>query len=187
MDVRDNQLHLGDCPAEALAEAFGTPLYVYEEDIVRRQCRAMREAFAAAQPELHYAVKANHTPAVLRILRDEGMGIDAVSPFEVRLCLELGFKPEQILFTGNNTSEEDFAYCLSEGVPINVGSLVELERFGRLCPGGRVSLRINPDVGAGHLANRRGPPRRRPRPRHEALRQRRGRRPDEPRLHARHP
>lgn len=150
MDVRDNHLYLGDCPVRALVEAFGTPLYVYEEQVVRRQGRAMREAFAAAQPDLHYAVKANHNPVLLRILRDEGMGIDAVSPFEVRLCLELGFKPEQILFTGNNTSEAEFAYCLAEGVPINVGSLVELERYGRLNPGGRVSLRINPDVGAGH-------------------------------------
>ena len=150
MDVRDNQLCLGGCTAEALVDAFGTPLYVYEEDVIRRQCRAMREAFAAAQPELHYAVKANHNPAILRIVRDEGLGIDAVSPFEVRLCLELGFKPEQILFTGNNTSEGEFAYCLTEGVPINVGSLVELERYGKLNPGGRVSLRINPDVGAGH-------------------------------------
>ena len=150
MDVRDNQLCLGECPVQALVDAFGTPLYVYEEDVIRRQCRAMREAFAAAQPDLHYAVKANFNPALLRILRDEGLGIDAVSPFEVRLCLELGFKPEQILFTGSNTSESDFAYCLSEGVPINVGSLVELERYGRLSPGGRVSLRINPDVGAGH-------------------------------------
>ena len=150
MDVRENQLYLGDCAAAALAEAFGTPLYVYEEDVVRRQCRAMREAFAAAEPELHYAVKANFNPAVLRILRDEGLSIDAVSPFEVRLCLELGFKPAQILFTGNNTTEEELAYCLAEHVPINVGSLVELERFGRLSPGGRISLRINPDVGAGH-------------------------------------
>ncbi|HKI98534.1 MAG TPA: diaminopimelate decarboxylase [bacterium] len=150
MDVRDNQLFLGDCAVEALADAFGTPLYVYEEDIIRRQCRAMREAFAAAQPDLHYAVKANFNPAILRILRDEGLGIDAVSPFEVRLCLEMGFKPEQILFTGSNTSEEDFAYCISQGVPINAGSLVELERFGRMSPGGRISLRINPDVGAGH-------------------------------------
>jgi diaminopimelate decarboxylase len=150
MDVRNNQLCLGDCTVQSLLDAFGTPLYVYEEDVVRRQCRSMREAFAPARPDLHYAVKANFNPAILRILRDEGVGIDAVSPFEVRLCLELGFKPEQILFTGNNTSEGDFAYCLEQGVPVNVGSLVELERYGRLNPGGRVSLRINPDVGAGH-------------------------------------
>ncbi|MEE8435667.1 MAG: diaminopimelate decarboxylase [bacterium] len=150
MDVRDNQLYLGGCQAKALADAFGTPLYVYEEEAIRRQCRQMREAFAAVQPDLHYAVKANANPALLDILKGEGFHIDAVSPFEVRLCLGAGFQPEQILFTGNNTSEEDYRYCLEKGVPVNVGSLVELDRYGRLNSGGTVSLRINPDVGAGH-------------------------------------
>ncbi|NIP73079.1 MAG: diaminopimelate decarboxylase, partial [Gammaproteobacteria bacterium] len=46
MEVRDNQLLLGSCAVSALAEAFGTPLYVYEEDVIRRQCRDLREAFA---------------------------------------------------------------------------------------------------------------------------------------------
>lgn len=150
MEVQDNRLMLGGCSVESLAEAFGTPLYVYREEAIRRQCRAFREAFAAAEPDLHYAVKANHTPAVLRVLREEGLNIDAVSPFEVQLCLELGFGPEQILFTGNNTTEAELRYCLEQGVQVNVGSLGELERYGRLNPGGAVSVRINPDVGAGH-------------------------------------
>ena len=150
MDVRQNRLFLGGCAAEALAEEFGTPLYVYEEAVVRRQCRLLREGFAEARPEIHYAVKANPNPAILRVLRSEGMGIDAVSPLEVRLCLELGFRPEEIIFTGNNTSEAELAGCLERGVSINVGSLSELERYGRLNPGGRVACRINPDVGDGH-------------------------------------
>lgn len=150
MEVRDNKLHLGGSDAEALAEAFGTPLYVYEEDVIRRQCRVMREAFAQCAPDLHYALKANFSPAVLGVVREEGLHIDAVSPFEVRLCLEHGFAPGQILFTGNNTTEEELRYCLEQGVQINVGSLRELERFGQVAPGGRVSIRVNPDVGAGH-------------------------------------
>ena len=150
MDVRDNRLLLGGCEAEALAGDFGTPLYVYEEEVIRGQCRLFRESFAAAAPDIHYAMKANFNPAILAIVRHEGLFIDAVSPFEVRLALEVGFPPEQILFTGNNTSEEELRFCLERGVPLNVGSLTELERFGRLSPGGRVGLRINPDVGAGH-------------------------------------
>ena len=150
MDVRDNRLLLGGCEAEALAGDFGTPLYVYEEEVIRGQCRLFRESFAAAAPDIHYAMKANFNPAILAIVRHEGLFIDAVSPFEVRLALEVGFPPERILFTGNNTSEEELRFCLERGVPLNVGSLTELERFGRLSPGGRVGLRINPDVGAGH-------------------------------------
>ncbi|HUJ75752.1 MAG TPA: diaminopimelate decarboxylase [bacterium] len=150
LDVRGNRLFLGGCAAEDLARQFGTPLYVYEEDVLRRQCRAMRQSFAGAPADLHYAVKANHNPSLLRVLKDEGLCIDAVSPFEVRLCLELGFPPGQILFTGNNTTEDELRYCLQRGVPVNVGSLDELEAYGRLNPGGAVAVRINPDLGAGH-------------------------------------
>ncbi|MCZ6749964.1 MAG: diaminopimelate decarboxylase [SAR324 cluster bacterium] len=150
MDVRDNELYLGGCRAEALAERFGTPLYVYEEEVIRAQCRLFRESFAEVEPDIHYALKANPNPSLLRILKDEGMGIDAVSPLEVRLCLELGFLPGQIIFSGNNTTQEEQRFCLERGVPINVGSLSELERYGRLSPGGSVAVRINPDVGDGH-------------------------------------
>jgi len=153
LTVRDNRLYLGECSAESLAQEFGTPLYVYDESSLRARCRELHEAFRAAQPDFHYAVKANFNPSLLRILKEEGFGIDAVSPHEARLALELGFRHDQILFTGNNTSEEDLAYCLQRGIPVNLGSLDEVERFGRLAPGGAISVRINPDVGAGHHAH----------------------------------
>lgn len=149
-DVRGGRLFLGGCPAEDLAREFGTPLYVYEEAVVREQARHLRRCFAGAAPDIHYAMKANNNPALLRILREEGLGIDAVSPFEVRLALEAGFAPGAILFTGANLTEEELRYGLEQGVTINVGSLTELERFGQLAPGGAVAVRLNPDVGAGH-------------------------------------
>ena len=150
MDVQDNRLHLGGCDTEALAGQFGTPLYVYEEAVIRRQCALFLQSFAGAPLDIHYALKANCNPGVLAVIRDEGLCIDAVSPFEVRFCLELGFTPERIIFTPNNTTEEELRFCLERGVPVNVGSLAELEAFGRLNAGGQVALRINPDVGAGH-------------------------------------
>ena len=150
MDVRDNRLYLGGCAAEALARQHGTPLYVYEEAVIRRQCRRFKESFTEAAPDIHYSLKANPNPAILHIIKVEGLCIDAVSPFEVRLCLEVGFRPEQILFTGNNTTGEDLRYALDRDVAVIVGSLGELERFGGMNPGGRVSVRINPDVGDGH-------------------------------------
>ena len=64
MDVRDNELYLGGCRAEDLAREFGTPLYVYEEALVRRQCRRFRAAFAELKPDIHYAAKANPNPAL---------------------------------------------------------------------------------------------------------------------------
>ena len=150
LPVRDNRLTLGGRSADELAREFGTPLYVYDEALIRARCGDLRDSFRGARPDFHYAVKANFNPALLRIVKEEGFGIDAVSPHEVRLALELGFRPEQILFTGNNVSEEDLAFCVQRAVPVNLGSLDELDRYGRLNPGGTVSLRINPDVGAGH-------------------------------------
>jgi len=150
LTVRDNRMCIGAHSAAELAQRFGTPLYVYDEAVVRARCGELRQAFRDARPEFHYAMKANFNPALLRIVKDEGFGIDAVSPNEVRLALELGFQPGQILFTGNNVSEDDLAYCIARDVPVNLGSLDEIERFGRLKPGGTVSARINPDVGAGH-------------------------------------
>ena len=139
MDIRDNRLFLGGCAAEALAAEFGTPLYVYEEETIRRQCRLLREGFPGRDgvppPEFHYAMKANPNPAILRVLQAEGMGVDTVSPFEVRLSLELGFRPDQILFTGNNTSDAELREAIEHGVTVNVGSLSELARYGCLNPG----------------------------------------------------
>lgn len=148
--LHENRLLLGGHDAHALTRVHGTPLYVYEADVIRGQCRLLRESFAEVAPEFHFAVKSNFNPAILGILREEGLNIDAVSPHEVRLCLAVGFTPEQILYTGNNASDADLRYCLERGVAVNLGSLGELERYGTLNPGGRVSLRINPDVGAGH-------------------------------------
>ncbi len=153
LTVRDNRLYLDGRSAESLAQEFGTPVYVYEEALIRARCRELRDCFRAAQPDFHYAVKANFNPSLLRILKEEGFGIDAVSPHEARLALELGFQPAQILFTGNNVGEEDLAYCIQHAIPVNLGSLDEVECFGRLNPGATVSVRINPDVGAGHHAH----------------------------------
>lgn len=148
--IHENRLLLGGHDAETLAREFGTPLYVYEAESIRAQCRLLRESFADVAPEFHFAVKANFNPAILALLLEEGFHIDAVSPFEVQLSVSLGFAPENILFTGNNVSDSDLRYCLEQGVPVNLGSLVELDRYGRMNPGGSLSLRINPDVGAGH-------------------------------------
>ena len=135
---------------EQLAAQFGTPLYVYEAERIQQQARRLRAAFAPLQAELHYALKANPNPALLKLLLAEGLGLDAVSPFEVQLGLDSGFAPHQILFTGNHCSPAELAEVISKGVPINVGSLGELESYGSLASRGEVAIRINPDVGAGH-------------------------------------
>lgn len=150
MDVRNNQLYFGNFSAESLCEKYGTPLFVYEEDVIRKQYRQLADQFTYSKFKVHYAVKANYNPSILKLLLAEGCGVDTVSDFEVRLCLELGFKADDIIFTGDNSTDEEMLYCLEKDVLINVGSLSQLERLGKMKKGAKVCVRINPDVGAGH-------------------------------------
>ncbi len=87
---------------------------------------------------------------VLKVLRDLGAGLDAVSPWEVLLGVKLGFPRERILLTGNNVSDEEMRFVRELGVLINVDSLSQLRRYGGMFPGAEISIRVNPSIGAGH-------------------------------------
>ncbi len=132
------------------AESFGTPTYVYSERVLRRQCESLRRHMSGIPFRLLYAMKANSCPAVLRILLDEGLGIDAVSPGELHLALRVGFPPERILFSANNMTDAEMKDAASLRVLLNIGELSRLEKFGRYAPGSAVCVRLNPQVGAGH-------------------------------------
>ena len=132
------------------AERFGTPTYVYSEETIRRQCRRLRQHLHGLPAKLLYAMKANTSPAVLRIIRDEGFGLDAVSPAELVLALRLGFAPEDILFSANNMTDEEMHRVYESGVLLNIGELSRLEAYGKAYPGADVCVRLNPKIGAGH-------------------------------------
>ena len=149
MQVVHNKLCLSGLEAETLLREFGSPLYVYEAEVLRERFRAFQAAFPE-NVHLHYAMKANSNPTLLRLLQQEGAWIDAVSPLEVRLALDAGFAPERILFTGNNSAPDELDYCIAKGVPVNLGSLEALRRYGERYPGTEASVRVNPCMGAGH-------------------------------------
>ena len=149
MPVVNNKLCFNGLNAEVLVRVFGSPLYVYEAEVLRERFRAFQAAFSE-QVHLHYAMKANSNPTLLRLLQQEGAWIDAVAPLEVRLALDAGFAPERILFTGNNSASAELDYCIAKGVPVNLGSLEALRRYGERYPGTEASVRVNPGMGAGH-------------------------------------
>lgn len=140
----------GGIDAEDLIEKYGSPLYVYEEDVIRGRFNEIRSAISYPKTCIHYAAKANSNHAVLSLLNELGSGIDATSPGEVFLSLKAGFSPKDIIFTGVNSSPFDLAYCHEAGVQVNIGSLRLLEYWGHQYPGTKISVRINPDIGAGH-------------------------------------
>ena len=82
-----------------LARTYGTPLFVYDADLMLERYNDLFRFIPHEKLNIHYALKANYNPALLTILRDAGAGIDAVSPGEVVLALELGFAPEKIIYT----------------------------------------------------------------------------------------
>lgn len=134
----------------SLAEAYGTPTYVYDEAIIRRQCKLLKEHLRHVPNKLLYAMKANSHPAILRIIKSEGIGIDAVSPAELYLARKVGFASEDILYTANNMTDEEMHTVAEAGILMNLGELSRIARYGAAYPGAEVCVRLNPQIGSGH-------------------------------------
>ncbi|MCX7622945.1 MAG: diaminopimelate decarboxylase [Thermomicrobium sp.] len=149
----DGCLSLAGRSVAGLAEAFGTPLYVYDVATIRGCCAAYRAGCAGypGEAQLVYAAKAFAAVGLLRLLAAEGLGVDCVSGGELFLAWCAGVPPECLVFHGNNKSEEELALALRLGVGrIVVDSLDELELLARLVTDPsepvRVLLRLNPGV-----------------------------------------
>ena len=132
---------------------YGTPLFVYDATLVRERYRDLFRFIPYPKLEIHYAIKANYQIGILEALRDEGCGIDAVSPAEVELALRLGFARESIIYTANNMTDAEFERVFRTGVTMNVGSLSRLGKLAKRHPGARICLRFNPDVVDGDNKN----------------------------------
>ena len=150
MKVKNNRLFVGEIPAGEIARKFGTPVYVYDEDVIRARYRELKSSISHPRAKIHYACKANSNPEIMRILKEEGAGVDAVSPGEVMTALKAGFRPEEIIYTSASATDEELRFAMEKKITVNADSVSQIERFGKLNPGGEISLRINPDVGAGH-------------------------------------
>ena len=135
-----------------LVERFGSPLYVYNENILRRCCRDLNGLSSLPGFKVNYSAKANTNPALLRIIRSEGCVVDAMSPGELHLNELAGFTSDEITYVCNNVSSEELRRAAEHGCVVSVDSLAQLEMFGRTNPGGRVMVRFNPGIGAGHSA-----------------------------------
>lgn len=135
-----------------LAAMFGTPLYIYNESILRRACREMKGLSSHPGFGVNYSVKANANPALLRIMREEGLVVDAMSPGELFMNKLAGFTAAEILYISNNNSQAELQNALDNGLLVSVDSISQLESLGRINSGGKVMVRLNPGIGAGHHA-----------------------------------
>jgi diaminopimelate decarboxylase len=152
----DGHLALAGCDLVELAAEFGTPLYVYDEATIRGRAAAYRDGLSAAydrQSLVCYAGKAYCAPWLLRVIDDEGLGLDVVSGGELYAAQASGFPSARIYFHGNNKGEDELAFALELHVGrIVVDNVEEIERVSRLAVerGVRqaVLLRVAPGVEA---------------------------------------
>ncbi|MFI3272984.1 MAG: diaminopimelate decarboxylase [Pseudomonadota bacterium] len=149
-EYTDSVNFFGGNDACELAAQYDTPLYVYNEDILRKCCRELRALSSHPQFYVNYSAKANSNLSLLKIIREEGLVVDAMSPGELFFNLQAGFTPDQILYVCNNVSEAEMRNAAEHGVLLSVDSLAQLEMYGRVNPGGKVMIRFNPGIGAGH-------------------------------------
>ena len=140
-------------PLADIAAAHGTPLYAYSASTIASRYRAVDEAFASYPHAMHYALKANSTLAIVRLLRSLGSKVDANSGGEIDVALRAGFIPPEIVFTGVGKTPAELTQAIDLGVKtINAESEGELERIDAIARGrqtrARVAIRVNPDIDA---------------------------------------
>lgn len=133
-----------------IVEKYGSPLYVYDADIIKRQFDSLISAFSDVKVKIKFACKALSNISVMRLLRSYGSGLDTVSIQEVELGLYAGFEPNEIIFTPNCVSYEEIQQAISKGVIVNIDNLSVLEKFGNDY-GNSVPccVRLNPHILAG--------------------------------------
>ena len=142
----------------AIADEVGTPVYVYSARAIGDAYAAIDTAFAGFPHAIHYALKANSTLAIARLLKSLGSRADANSGGEVAVALRAGFAPNEIVFTGVGKTREELEQAIARDIgTINAESAGELDRIAALAMAqrrvARVALRVNPDIDARTHAN----------------------------------
>jgi diaminopimelate decarboxylase len=134
----------------AIADEFGTPVYVYHLEKIASQYRKLTDAFSEQNVVIFYACKALTNINILRYIKSLGANVDCSSINEVKLALHAGFEPSKILYTSNGIAFEEIKEAQHLGVHINIDSLSNLEKFGKKFGHSYpVGVRLRPDILAG--------------------------------------
>lgn len=157
--LNKGKLYLGEKEAIQIAKHYGTPLFVYSKEQIFSNFRSLLRTFkenTSLEPRLYYAMKANPSGKILSVVKNKGAWIDAVSPGEVEKALQLGFSPDQILFTGTSLSLQDLLQVFKhKEVIVNIDAEEQLELMKEIKNkhfphhSFKVSLRWNPGMGRG--------------------------------------
>jgi len=146
-------IQFGTTSAKDLIEEYGSPLYIYSEEKIRKKCRQIKEICSLPNMQAYYSAKANSSVAILRIIREEGLFVDAMSLGEVYLEKLAGYATDEILFVSNNVQKKDFQELISQNIRVCIDSISQLKLYCSLHPKSKISIRINPGKGDGHHEN----------------------------------
>jgi len=134
-----------------LANEFGTPLYVYDSNLIRENFTKLESSFKKYYDnfKIHYSVKANSNLHILKLFRELGAGADCSSPAEILLSEKAGFSDKDTLYTGNYESPDDFSVLKNKSIKINLDDISSLRRLYGVFKPELLSFRINPGIGRG--------------------------------------
>ena len=145
---------MNDSTLRSIAEKQENPVYVYDAEKIQQQYNRLQNAFKGVEKlQVNYACKALSNISILAFMKEMGAGLDTVSIQEVKLGIEAGFAPSDIIYTPNGVSLKEIEKAATMGVQINIDSLSILEQFGTKHPSVPVCIRINPHVMAGGNSN----------------------------------
>jgi diaminopimelate decarboxylase len=152
LEDRKGSLFFDGFPVKELAEKYDTPLYVVSEKRIRDNYNRLHDALIRNYKyvRIYYAAKANSNLTILKILQSEGAYLDTVSPGEVFMGLTSGYTPDRILFTGTSVRNDELKFLADTNVTVNVDSQSELDRLLKIAVPPVLSVRVNPEIGAGH-------------------------------------
>ncbi|MFW5793576.1 MAG: diaminopimelate decarboxylase [Bacteroidota bacterium] len=150
MELINRYYFIGGIKVTDLCKKYGSPLYIYDTSIMKSQYDRICNAFNHVNLRLHYACKALTNINILKFFNRLGTGIDTVSIQEVYLALKAGFKPQDIIYTPNCVSMDEYEQAIEAGVKINIDNISILEQFGHKY-GNKVpiGIRVNPHIMAG--------------------------------------
>ncbi len=142
---------IGNVDVSKIAEEFGTPAYVYDKSIIIENYNKLYAAFRKYYPntKIHYSAKANTNLHILRIIKEQGGGVDCSSPVEFFLAQKAGFDNHRILYTGNYESYEDLRPVAFENLKLNLDDIESFKRLAEINIPELISFRINPGMGRG--------------------------------------
>ena len=153
MNYKNNKFYIEKIKAESLIKKYGSPIYCYSNKSLVDNINNFKNSFKSFNPLICFSVKSNYNSAILRIVKEHGLGADVVSDGELKKVLSLGFKPSKIVYSGIGKKFEELKFAISKNILlINVESESELKNIEKLAKKFKkrvnLGLRLNPNIDA---------------------------------------